>query len=122
MDERRKFFRFEAPVNVKYALENKKNALKGTTCTKNISREGLAFAIKKRLPKRKLVAMEFEIPGDNIPIFAQGVVAWAKKSNNDKRDPFEVGVRLVEIARPDRARILDYVYKQWLKIRKLNVK
>ena len=49
------------------------------------------------------------VPGDNLPVFATGRVAWA--------DGLEAGVRLTKISQRDRTRVLEYVYKEWLKTR-----
>ena len=113
MREKRKFFRFESPVELRYAAEG--GDIEGRSRTENISREGAAFPIEKRLAKNEALKMEFEIPGDNVPVFANGVVAWARKGKTCRKELFDVGVRFVSISRPDRARILDYVYNNWVK-------
>lgn len=113
MRERRKFFRFESPIGLRYAAEG--GDIEGGSRTENISREGAAFPIEKRLSKNDTLKMEFEIPGDNVPVFANGVVAWARKGKAGRKGLFDVGVRLVDISRPDRARILDYAYNRWVK-------
>jgi hypothetical protein len=47
------------------------------------------------------------VPGDNLPVFATGRVAWA--------DGLEAGIRLTKISPQDRTRVLEYVYREWLK-------
>ena len=50
------------------------------------------------------------VPGDNLPVFATGKVAWA--------DGLEAGIRFTKIDQRDRARVLEYVYGEWLKSNK----
>lgn len=116
MEDRRKFFRFESPFNVKYITE--KGRTKGVSWTKNISKEGVAFRADRKLAKEDMLKMEFEIPGDNIPVFADGAVVWARKNKEaGEKESFDVGIKLIDITHFDRTRILEYAYKQWLKIK-----
>ncbi len=119
MDDRRKFFRFETPVNLKYSP--RKAGIKKRSQTKNISKEGVAFSANKKLRKKKKLQMEFEIPGDNIPVFAQGAVMWSKEdeATTSRKKVFNVGIKLTNITNLDRSRILDYAYEQWLKLKNI---
>jgi hypothetical protein len=117
MEDRRKFFRFDAPLNVKYASDIED--AEGWSKTKNVSREGVSFAADKKLGTNQMLKMQFDIPGDNFPVFAQGTVVWVAKN---KRNIFDVGVRLEAITRADRGRILEYAYQQWLKLKNMGRK
>lgn len=120
MDDRRRFFRFESPVNVRYATKRGKG--KERVLTKNISREGVAFSTDRRLIREEMLNMEFEIPGDNIPVFAEGIVAWVKQGRKKRKRIFDVGIKLTNMTGLDRGRILEYAYKQWLKLKNLKIK
>lgn len=120
MEEKRKFFRFESPISLRYTSGN--DTKKRISLTKNISREGAAFNVDKLIPQDENMNLEFEIPGDNVPVYAEALVMWIKKSDANKRRPFDVGVKLTNMARSDRGRILEYAYKQWLKIKKIKTK
>ncbi|MFH1753716.1 MAG: PilZ domain-containing protein [Candidatus Omnitrophota bacterium] len=114
MEDRRKFFRFDAPLNIKYASD--RDSAEGWSRTKNVSREGVAFAADTQLGKDQTLKMQFDIPGDNFPVIAQGTVIWVAKN---KRNVFDVGVKLEAITRADRGRILEYSYQQWLKLKNI---
>ena len=86
MDDRRKFFRFEAPLTVRYATE--KDVPETRSRTSNISREGVAFTCAKKFTKDELIKMQFDIPGESIPAFAQGKVVWVYKSGATKKNSF----------------------------------
>ena len=117
MDERRKYFRFEGPINIKYTLDDKRK--RGRALTNNISKGGVSFNTSKNITNNDNIRMEFDIPGDNMPVFGEGSVVWIKKNKNDKKRPFDVGVKLIDMARSDKSRILEYAYKQWLKLKNL---
>ncbi len=117
MDERRKYFRFDSPLDVKYMVD--KGNLGGRARTKDVSKEGVSFSTENRLCKDDTLSMEFEIPGDNMPVFAQGMVMWSAEKADKK---FDVGLMLTDITRPDRSRILAYAYAQWLKFKNIGRK
>ena len=111
MTERRKFMRFEAPLDVEYrtlAL----NPIFGKALAKDLSREGLRFGVRHPIPAGTPLEICLNVPGDNLPVFATGKVAWA--------DGLEAGVKLTKIERNDQTRILEYIYKEWLKVSKKN--
>jgi len=116
MDDRRKFFRFESPLGVKYISQRRER--EGKSLTNNISKEGVAFPADSRLAKREKIMMEFDIPGDNIPVFATGVVTWVKHTKAEKKRPFNIGIKLTKIAGADRSRILEYAYKKWIELKR----
>ena len=106
MPERRKYMRFNAPLDVEYrtlAL----NPIFGKALAKDLSREGLRFEIKQSVPAGTPVQIALNVPGDNLPVFATGKVAWA--------DGLDAGVKLMKISRADCVRMLEYIYKEWLK-------
>ncbi len=106
MSERRKYMRFNAPLNIEYktlAL----NPIFGKALIKDLSREGLRFDAKQSIPVGTPLEISMNVPGDNLPVFASGKVAWA--------DGLEAGVKLIKISRTDRTRILEHVYHEWLK-------
>jgi len=116
MEDRRKFFRFDSPVSLKYT--SLKNKFEDRGNTRNISREGVAISTERDLNTEDMVKMEFDIPGDNFPIFAQGMVVWVKKGDAKN----DVGIKLTSITRSDRGKILEYAYQQWLKVKNMGRK
>ncbi len=106
MSERRKFMRFDAALDVEYRTLTL-NPIFGKALAKDLSREGMRFGAKHELPPGTPVEICLNVPGDNLPVFATGKVAWA--------DGLDAGVKLTKISHQDRARVLEYVYKEWLR-------
>ena len=106
MAERRKFLRFNTPLDIEYRTLTL-NPIFGKALAKDLSREGMRFGAKQPLAVGTTVEICLNVPGDNLPVFATGKVAWA--------DGLDAGVKLTKINQQDRARVLEYVYKEWLK-------
>ncbi len=104
--ERRKAKRFYIPLDVEYRTLTQ-NPIYGSVLVNDISKGGLSFVAKTALQKGMTVQLKMNVPGDNLPVFAMGTVAWA--------DGLKSGVKLVKIARRDQERILEHIYRQWLK-------
>ncbi len=104
--ERRKFLRFNTPLDMEYKTLTL-NPIFGKALAKDLSREGVRFGLKENVSIGTPVEIRFNVPGDNLPVFATGKIAWA--------DGLDAGVRLTKINKDDRARVLEYVYKEWLK-------
>ncbi len=107
--ERRKSKRFDTPFDVEYRTLTQ-NPIHGTVLSKDISKGGVSFASKTQMKKGTSVELKMNVPGDNLPVFATGTVAWA--------DGVQTGVKLNRISKDDQARILEYIYKEWLRSRK----
>ena len=107
--ERRKFLRFEAPLDLEYRTLTL-NPIFGKALAKDLSREGVRMGVKQSIPLGTPVEICMSVPGDNLPVFATGKVAWA--------DGLDAGVRLTKISQNDRTRVLEYVYREWLKASK----
>ena len=104
--ERRKFLRFNTPIDMEFKTLTL-NPIFGKALAKDLSREGVRFGMQRSVPVGTPVELRLNVPGDNLPVFATGKVAWA--------DGLDAGVRLTKITNDDRARVLEYVYRQWLK-------
>ena len=114
MTEHRKFMRFDTVLNVLYNVLEKP-ASKAKACLKNLSKEGLMLSGEKPLRKGSLVELEMKIPGDNMPVFACGQVAW---SESELKSECKAGIKFTKIKSHDRVRLLDYVYEQWIRNKK----
>ena len=106
MTERRKYLRFNTPLDVQYKSLTL-NPIFGKTLAKDLSREGLRIGLKEKVSVGTALEIRMNVPGDNLPVFATGKVAWA--------DGLEAGVRLTKMNQTDRMRVLEYVYNEWLK-------
>ncbi|MBI4353417.1 MAG: PilZ domain-containing protein [Candidatus Omnitrophica bacterium] len=105
MAERRRYKRFESSVGLEYCALTQ-NPIFGKALAKDLSREGVRFGIDQAVPPGTLVEIRMNVPGDNLPVFATGKIAWA--------DGVEAGVQLTKMSRADRARMLEHVYHEWL--------
>ena len=104
--ERRKYLRFHTPLEMEFKTLTL-NPIFGKALAKDLSREGVRFGICGTVTVGTPVELRLNVPGDNLPVFASGKVAWA--------DGLDAGVRLTKISTDDRARVLEYVYREWLK-------
>ena len=104
--ERRRFMRFNAPLDLEFKTLTL-NPIFGKTLAKDLSREGMRVGIKQDIPSGTPIEVCMNVPGDNLPVFATGRVAWA--------DGLEAGIRLTKISQHDRTRVLEYVYREWLR-------
>jgi len=106
MTENRKYMRFQAPLEVEYRTLTL-NPIFGKTLAKDLSREGVRIGFNRAIPVGTPVELCLNVPGDNLPVFVTGKVAWA--------DGLDAGVRLTKISQADRGRVLEFVYQEWLK-------
>ncbi len=106
MSERRRHARFNAPVDVEYKALTL-NPIFGKALAKDLSKEGIRVGLKHEVPVGTTLELCLNVPGDNLPVFAAGKVAWA--------DGLEAGLKLTKISATDKERILEYIYKDWLK-------
>ena len=109
LSERRKHMRFSAEVGVEYRTLTH-NPIFGKALAKDLSKEGLRVGLKQKVAIGTPVELCLNVPGDNLPVFAAGKIAWA--------DGLEAGLKLTKISQADRTRVLEYVYKEWLKTAK----
>ena len=98
--------RFSSGMDVEYKTLTL-NPIFGKALAKDLSREGIRVGLKQNLPPGTLIELCLNVPGDNLPVFATGKIAWA--------DGLEAGVRLTKMATVDRTRVLEYVYREWLR-------
>ena len=106
MSEQRKYLRFQAPLEVEYRTLTL-NPIFGKALAKDLSREGVRIGLRQPIAIGTQVELSLNVPGDNLPVFATGKVAWA--------DGLEAGLKLTKISPKDQTRVLEYVYKEWLK-------
>lgn len=114
--ERRKFIRFDTALDASYEILG--GTAKGPSVVKNLSREGAQIVADTEFGTGTEVGLHLNVPGDNVPIFACAEVAWNKKTDSQGKAGFATGMKFTKIDRYDKARLLDYVYSQWLKFLK----
>ena len=110
--ERRKYMRISTTLEAEYWAKGP-SMIAGHAQVRDFSREGLGAIFPKPVECGEHVDLTFRVPGDNVPIFATGEVAWAQLEK-DRAVGIDAGLRLTAIKPLDLARLLDYVYSQWL--------
>lgn len=109
--ERRKFMRFTTELEAEYWAKGPSMA-KGQAQVRDFSREGVGVLLSDPVGEGEHMDLTLKVPGDNVPIFATGEVAWAESGRSPER--IEAGLRLLSIKPLDLARLLDFVYSRWL--------
>ena len=105
-EEKRKSKRFELPIEIEYRTLTQ-NPIFGNVIAQNVSKNGVALADAKNVKRGETVQLKMSVPGDNLPVFATGMIAWA--------DGIKAGVKITKISRGDQERILEHIYQNWLK-------
>jgi len=110
LSERRKFIRFNIPLNMEFSSANKPDSYSSGT-TINFSREGFCFATKNTdLSLLDMLDMKIKHPQTEEFIEAHGQIVWKTSAN----DQILAGIKLNEIDKGAKATILDHAYNIWL--------
>lgn len=112
MTERRRFLRFDTALSALCDIVSDKR--KTSYKVKNLSKEGALLLVDKKLKEGTEINLTMDVPGDNVPIFASAEVAWQKGPVEGEK--YETGIRFKKIDNPDKGRLLEYIYLQWLKL------
>lgn len=106
--ERRKTKRFSTPIELEYRTLTQ-NPIFGSACARDVSKGGISFASESAMEQGTNVEFRMNVPGDNIPIFATGTVAWTEGRKK--------GVKINQIGKGDQTKIFEHIYREWLKTR-----
>lgn len=109
MNESRKYIRFSTSLDAEVKTLTL-NPIFGKALAKNLSKEGVRLGLSQPISAGTPIELSLNVPGDNLPVFATGRVAWA--------DGLDIGVKFTKISSEDRTRVLDYVYDEWLRNKK----
>jgi len=109
MSEKRKYMRFNVLID---AICRKCGSSKKLQIN-NFSKEGVGILSEESFNNGEDVEFEMMIPGDNIPVFFEGEVAWAADLEKNE-SLYKTGVRLKKIDNHDKSRMLEYIYRKWI--------
>lgn len=115
MDERRKYIRFGTIIEALHRIMDRPEKLLTKGLLKDLSKEGVRLNSESSLEKGSLIELELRIPGEDVPIMAFGRVAWSQKSDETT---FDAGIQFTKIKRGDRAKLMDFVYNEWIRSKK----
>jgi len=107
--ERRKYMRFDVLFDGLCRTGEKIKKLK----VQNFSREGIGIVSDNALQPGDEAEVEMMIPGDNVPVVVSGTIAWAESDASDISG-YKGGMLFKGIGNPERSRILDHIYSEWL--------
>ena len=110
-EEKRKFMRFDAPINVAYNFSIKK--IKSLAISKNISRKGINILLTEKLNPGIKLELQLSIPNELTPIFAIGRLIWIEKIDNQSKNNFNAGIAIEKMAPFDLNTALQYAYNYW---------
>ncbi len=109
-EERRKYVRLKASVEVKYTVIGKPRTIEAFS--KNVSADGLCLTIEEQLSAETTLQLEIKIPNSKDPIRALGRVVWQKRFESAGDQPglyFDTGIEFTGISDFDRFNINRYV-------------
>ncbi|MBD3379708.1 MAG: hypothetical protein GF408_04515 [Candidatus Omnitrophica bacterium] len=75
----------------------------------DISSDGIGIKINKRLTRGDSIELEVLLPGDDIPMFVHGEVAWICRDKT-REGIYDAGISLVKFHRHDRTRLVKYLH------------
>ena len=105
MGEKRKYVRFDVLMDAICRIGSSFKKLK----VNNFSKEGIGILI------------EMMIPGDDVPVLFEGEIVWMNELASDSAD-CQGGIKFKKISSGERGRILEYIYRNWIKAPKAEVK
>lgn len=108
--ERRKFIRFDIPLDVIFKSSGEAPYSNGIT--KNFSRYGCCIESKSTdLTLRDNLELQVKHPRKDIFIPASANIVWKQQVANDN---LLLGVTFLEIDKEAKSEILDFAYDMWL--------
>ena len=118
MKERRRYARLNIPLDVHYLVRGQKQKLKSVT--KNISPNGVRFALEKEVPAGEILDIEIKIPNKPEPIPIKARLVWSKKELKQGKDVFDAGFEFVQVPDESKNEFFQYLcnlmYEQLKKI------
>lgn len=107
MQERRKYVRLNIPLEVGYSLQGKPDQWH-KSITKNISPNGIRFAIGEDLSKGAIVELKVKIPTRAEPIPIKAKVIWSKKETQQGESAYDVGLAFMQISEESKNVFFQY--------------
>ena len=109
-DERRKFLRFDLPIDVE-AKASGESQVYAIGVTKDFSREGMSLVSRNfDFQPHASLQLKLQLPTQEESITASGDVIWKRKVD----DKWQAGLRFTGIDKASKGEILDYAYDKWL--------
>jgi len=111
--EKRKYIRFDidAEVNFQVLDKNRVTLETASALAKNLSIEGVCFISHKKLEPGRIIKLEIILPYQSRPLHLEGKIRWSHPiKNQEGKERFEVGVKLLIVEKSDETKFIRYVY------------
>ena len=105
--DKRRYKRVGASLAFEYRDLKKMSELPKGSLLKNISEGGICFSSKQFMSLACRLILNITLPNSTRPIKAISKVAWIRRL--PLGDQYELGNQFLEIAKEDRAQIVDFV-------------
>lgn len=105
-------------VNIRYNVYMNPISCSKADCTRtkveisDISSEGLGITTDRRFTRGDRIELEMLVPGDDIPMFVKGEIAWIVKDKSSV-EKYRAGVRINNIHKSDKNRIIKYLHSHF---------
>ena len=113
---KRKFLRFNASLDGFLRLEGATPPV--PVPIQDVSKEGLRLSTKRNLTRGIPVQLEIILPGELVPLFTEGQVAWCRPAHDIWKKENDLGIKITRIDPFDLSRLLDFAYESWLHIQR----
>ena len=80
----------------------------------DISCDGIGISTTERLMRGDLIELELNIPGDDIPMFIVGKVAWVREHPTGG-STYCVGLRMAKINHSDKERLISFIDSSFIR-------
>jgi hypothetical protein len=108
--ERRKFIRFEVPLDVTFKHADSAHYSSGIT--KNFSRYGCCIeSVRTDLLLNDNLELQVKHPHKDILVPVSGIIVWKQQLSDDK---CLLGVDILDMNKEAKSEILDFAYDIWL--------
>ena len=105
--EKRRYKRVDTKLALQYRDLKKGSDLPKGSLLKNISEGGICFSSKQFMSLACRLVLDISLPNSVKPIKAISKVAWIRRL--PLGDQYELGNQFLEIAKEDKAQIVDFV-------------
>ena len=110
--ERRQAMRITTTFTVTYMFSKKQN-LKCTGKTDNLSTGGIRLIVYEKLNKGTILSLEFEIPEISSTVRASGKVVWTSGEFSDRDENgkriFQAGIQFLQISEKNKNTLIQYI-------------
>ena len=107
VEEKRRYKRIGTSLALEYRDLKKATELPKGSLLKNISEGGVCFSSKQFMSLACRLILNISLPNSTRPIKAISKVAWIRRL--PLGDQYELGNQFLEIAKEDKAQIVDFV-------------